>query len=59
MHIESLFTGRIALISDKDNGENARKKQFLRFYEDCLKICISKLTLHKLYFIMMNLKEAF
>lgn len=52
MYIESLFMGRIAPISNK-------KKRFLRFYEDCLKICISKLTLHKLYFIMMNLKEAF
>lgn len=52
MHIELLFTGRIIPVSDK-------KIEFLRFYEDCLKICISKLTLHKLYFIMMNLKEAF
>lgn len=29
----------------------------LRFYEDYLKICIYKLTLHRVYSIMMNIRN--
>lgn len=29
----------------------------LRFYEDCLKICIYKLTLYRVYSIMMNIRN--
>ena len=43
---------------DRKSGyAGSRSIHILRFYEDYLKICIYKLTLDRVYFIMMNLER--